>query len=97
MNVNNKHSTTEQKFRVLYQSGAVENVCLVFEHDDSRCSIQYFVAERLADYVVDQNGDVKLYRIHAALSFLKACNVHLVVVELENFAGSKAQSSDSEI
>jgi hypothetical protein len=78
-------TVSESTFPVLLSSGAISSIILVFEEDDPRCSIQFNLAMQLGAYIVDADGDVKLFEITEALRFLKSHKVNMVQVDVSTF------------
>lgn len=72
----------ESSFGVLLAAGSISTIILVFEENEPLCSVQFNLATHLGAYIVDEQGDVKLFEITDALRFLKAHKVNLVQVDI---------------
>jgi hypothetical protein len=78
-------TVAESSFGVLLASGSISEIILVFEENEPLCSIQFNLAAHLGAYIVDAQGDVKLFEITAALRYLKAHRVNMVQVDVSTF------------
>ena len=75
----------EGTFSKLFHAGAVRDICLVFELDGRRCSIQYINGGQKPGFIITKRGDVKLYRVETAMQYLHAVGVGSVRLELHNY------------
>lgn len=75
-------TVSETAFPSLLASGSITEITLVFEEGERVCSVQFTVAGRYPAYIVDAAGDVKLFEIFDAFSFLKQHRINVVPVDL---------------
>lgn len=78
-------TVTDSAFPVSLAAGSISNIILVFEEAEPRCSIQFTLAMQLSAYIVDAQGDVRLFEIIDAIRYLKERKVNLVQLDLSSF------------